>query len=108
MNHLLSVLLPKKLVTRPLFNIFCVVVLITYGMVVGCKATGQYFQSAELSDKTKVIVYLYRPHQIGGAVSYPVFANNHFVTKLDDGGYFHMLALRGELLFRFLRLKKGR
>ena len=82
--------------------------LITYGMVVGCKATGQYFQSAELSDKTKVIVTY-----IGltkSAVQSPIRSLPITILLLNlmmvDTS--HMLAFRGELLFRFLGLKKGR
>ncbi|WP_173047572.1 hypothetical protein [Nitrospira sp. KM1] len=83
------------------FRLLAVIVGCAWSLSTGCsKATGHLFQAIESVKPTEALVYLYRPHATKNrTVSYSLYANDQFVTKLDDGGYFPYLASPGDIVF---------
>jgi hypothetical protein len=86
-----------------LYVLWSAVLLFTNGMSTGCsKATGPYFRPVDVVDESKAIIYVYRPEQsVGAPLSYSIFANGYFVTKLDNGGYYPFIVVPGRVTLSF-------
>jgi hypothetical protein len=66
----------------------------------GCipRAAGPAFTPIHLSGKNQAVVYLYLPRQ--ASRPFDIWANNQFITRLYDGGYYPYITGPGELTLR--------